>query len=89
MASPQLRGGFLVRHVVGIAREGLGFKGAPEQKSMYPAGNLFVPTPEGRLEAILKEPRGAGGRGAALVLHPHPMGGGTMHNRSFFGRPPR
>ncbi|HYE14236.1 MAG TPA: alpha/beta family hydrolase [Pyrinomonadaceae bacterium] len=52
---------------------------------MYPAGNLFIPAPHGRLEAILKEPR-AGGRprGAALVLHPHPLHGGTMHNKVVF-----
>jgi hypothetical protein len=51
---------------------------------MYPAGNLFIPAPHGRLEAILKEPRGATVRGAALVLHPHPLGGGTMHNKVVF-----
>jgi alpha/beta superfamily hydrolase len=47
---------------------------------MYPAGNLFIPASHGRLEAILKEPAG-GRRGAALVCHPHPLGGGTMHNK--------
>ena len=51
---------------------------------MYPAGNLFIPAPHGRLEAILKEPRGATVKGAALVLHPHPLGGGTMHNKVVF-----
>lgn len=50
---------------------------------MYPAGNLFIPAPHGRLEAILKEPRGEV-RGMALVLHPHPLGGGTMHNKVVF-----
>ena len=50
---------------------------------MYPAGNLFIPAAHGRLEAILKEPRGAA-RGAALVLHPHPLHGGTMHNKVVF-----
>jgi alpha/beta superfamily hydrolase len=50
---------------------------------MYPAGNLFIPAPHGRLEAILKEPRGER-RGAALLLHPHPLGGGTMHNKVVF-----
>jgi alpha/beta superfamily hydrolase len=50
---------------------------------MYPAGNLFVPSPQGRLEAILKTPRGPL-RGAALVLHPHPLFGGTMHNKVVF-----
>ena len=51
---------------------------------MYPAGNLFIPAPHGRLEAILKEPRDGHLRGAALVLHPHPLGGGTMHNKVVF-----
>ena len=51
---------------------------------MYPAGNLFIPSAHGRLEAILKEPRGAPARGAALLLHPHPLGGGTMHNKVVF-----
>jgi len=50
---------------------------------MYPAGNLFIPAPHGRLEAILKKP-GSDVRGAALVLHPHPLGGGTMHNKVVF-----
>jgi alpha/beta superfamily hydrolase len=51
---------------------------------MYPAGNLFIPAPHGRLEAILKEPHGAPARGLALVLHPHPLHGGTMHNKVVF-----
>src|SRR6185503_10345325 len=50
---------------------------------MYPAGNLFIRAPHGRLEAILKEPKGDA-RGVALVLHPHPLGGGTMHNKVVF-----
>src|SRR5690349_5452492 len=50
---------------------------------MYPAGNLFIPVEHGQLEAILKEPR-ARSRGVALVLHPHPLGGGTMHNKVVF-----
>jgi alpha/beta superfamily hydrolase len=51
---------------------------------MYPAGNLFIPAPHGRLEALLKEPQGDDVRGVALVLHPHPLGGGTMHNKVVF-----
>jgi len=50
---------------------------------MYPKGNLFIPASHGRLEAILKEPAGER-RGAALVCHPHPLGGGTMHNKVVF-----
>ena len=52
---------------------------------MYPAGNLFIPVPHGKLEAILKEPPGGiARRGVALVLHPHPLHGGTMHNKVVF-----
>ncbi|MGH9871324.1 MAG: alpha/beta hydrolase [Pyrinomonadaceae bacterium] len=51
---------------------------------MYPAGNLFIPAAHGQLEAILKEPPGGARRGVALVLHPHPLGGGTMHNKVVF-----
>ena len=51
---------------------------------MYPAGNLFIPAPHGQLEAILKQPRAEPIRGVALVLHPHPLGGGTMHNKVVF-----
>jgi alpha/beta superfamily hydrolase len=50
---------------------------------MYPAGNLFIPAEHGRLEGIIKEPRSAP-KGVALVLHPHPLGGGTMHNKVVF-----
>lgn len=51
---------------------------------MYPAGNLFIPVAHGQLEAILKEPRQRPPKGVALVLHPHPLGGGTMHNKVVF-----
>jgi len=50
---------------------------------MYPAGNLYIPVAHGRLEAILKEPS-VEPRGVALVLHPHPLFGGTMHNKVVF-----
>jgi len=50
---------------------------------MYPAGNLFIPAPHGQLEAIYR-PRNEQAERVALVLHPHPMGGGTMHNKVVF-----
>ena len=50
---------------------------------MYPKGNLFIPASHGQLEAILKEPVGER-RGVGLVCHPHPLGGGTMHNKVVF-----
>lgn len=51
---------------------------------MYPVGNLFVPAAHGQLEAIIKAPVGSEARSVALVLHPHPLGGGTMHNKVVF-----
>ena len=51
---------------------------------MYPSGNLFIAAEHGQLEAILKEPRTGRTEGVALVLHPHPLGGGTMHNKVVF-----
>ena len=50
---------------------------------MYPKGNLFIPASHGKLEGILKEPSGAI-KGVGLVCHPHPLGGGTMHNKVVF-----
>lgn len=50
---------------------------------MYPKGNLLIPASHGHLEAILKEPSGVS-KGVALVCHPHPLGGGTMHNKVVF-----
>jgi len=50
---------------------------------MYPKGNLFIPASHGRLEAIVKEPTETR-RGIGLVCHPHPLGGGTMHNKVVF-----
>ena len=43
--------------------------------------SLFLPGPAGRLEALLEEPAEAPPREAALVCHPHPKYGGTMHNK--------
>ncbi len=47
--------------------------------------SLFLDGPAGRLEALLEEPEFEEGDGepreAALVCHPHPQHGGTMHNK--------
>jgi uncharacterized protein len=44
--------------------------------------NLFLPGPAGRLEAVLWRPRhGEQPPLAALVCHPHPLFGGTLHNK--------
>jgi alpha/beta superfamily hydrolase len=41
------------------------------------SGKRFIPAPHGRLEAIHQ---GQGRDRVAVVLHPHPLYGGTMHN---------
>jgi len=46
-------------------------------------GNTFFEGPAGRIEAILKEPAAPVTR-AAIVCHPHPLFGGTMHNKVVF-----
>jgi alpha/beta superfamily hydrolase len=44
--------------------------------------NFFLPGPAGRLEAILWTPAGpAKPVMAAVICHPHPLFGGTMHNK--------
>jgi uncharacterized protein len=48
--------------------------------------SLFLDGPAGRLEALIEEPEDgqserAVPRGVALVCHPHPSHGGTMHNK--------
>lgn len=43
-------------------------------------GNTFFDGPAGQIEAILKEPATNVTR-AAIVCHPHPLFGGTMHNK--------
>ncbi len=43
--------------------------------------SLLLPGPAGRLEALLEEPDEGAPRFAALVCHPHPQHGGTMHNK--------
>jgi len=41
----------------------------------------FIPGPAGRIEALLEEPEETDPTEAALVCHPHPLHGGTMHNK--------
>ena len=42
---------------------------------------LFIEGPIGRLEAVLERPFNAALEGAAVICHPHPQHGGTMHNK--------
>jgi alpha/beta superfamily hydrolase len=43
--------------------------------------SLSLAGPAGRLEALLEEPEDGEPRMAAVVCHPHPLFGGTMHNK--------
>lgn len=45
--------------------------------------SMFLAGAAGRLEALLEEPD-HGATGIALVCHPHPQHGGTMHNKVVF-----
>jgi len=41
----------------------------------------LIDGPAGKLEALLEEPEDVEPREACLVCHPHPLYGGTMHNK--------
>src|SRR5579863_6843271 len=43
--------------------------------------SLQIDGPAGRLEALLEEPEDGAPRESCLVCHPHPLFGGTMHNK--------
>ena len=43
--------------------------------------SLSLAGPAGRLEALLEEPEDVEPRLCAVVCHPHPLYGGTMHNK--------
>ncbi len=46
-------------------------------------GSVRIPVDHGHLEATLKGPTGEP-RGAAIVCHPHPLHGGTMHTKAVY-----
>ncbi len=49
---------------------------------MSPIESFFLPGPAGRIECMLKRPGGSADPAAiAVVCHPHPLFGGTMHNK--------
>jgi alpha/beta superfamily hydrolase len=55
-----------------------------EQPAAFPAasGPLLLRGPAGRIEALAGVPAAADARrGVALICHPHPLHGGTMHNK--------
>lgn len=43
--------------------------------------SYLIDGPAGKLEALLEEPEDGEPREACLVCHPHPLFGGTMHNK--------
>jgi uncharacterized protein len=43
--------------------------------------SLLLEGPAGKLEALLEEPGNGDPREACLVCHPHPLFGGTLHNK--------
>ena len=43
--------------------------------------SLSIDGPAGKLEALLEEPDDQAPNAAVLVCHPHPLHGGTMHNK--------
>jgi uncharacterized protein len=43
--------------------------------------SLSIDGPAGKLEALLEEPENQAPSAAVLVCHPHPLHGGTMHNK--------
>jgi hypothetical protein len=52
--------------------------------STHASKNIFLQGPAGNLEAVLWTPPATAPRMAALVCHPHPLFGGTMHNKVVF-----
>jgi alpha/beta superfamily hydrolase len=52
---------------------------------IHESRNLFLDGPAGRLEAILWKPQGVVQPPmAAVICHPHPLFGGTMHNKVIY-----
>jgi alpha/beta superfamily hydrolase len=43
--------------------------------------SIVIPGPVGPLEAVLEVPEAAAVRAVGVICHPHPLHGGTMHNK--------
>ncbi len=43
--------------------------------------NLFIEGPAGQMEAVVERPGEGALQGCAVICHPHPQHGGTMHNK--------
>src|SRR5689334_21804902 len=63
-------------------------KGEAEEETQMVSKQVLhinIPTPQGHLEGILKpEEEGTLPEYVGVVCHPHPLGGGTMHNKVVF-----
>jgi uncharacterized protein len=63
-------------------------KGEAEEETQMVSKQVLhinIPTPQGHLEGILKpEEEGTLPEYVGIVCHPHPLGGGTMHNKVVF-----
>jgi len=61
------------------------FQGREDKYTIGQILHINIPTPQGYLEGILKpEEQGETPKFTGLVCHPHPLGGGTMHNKVVF-----
>lgn len=51
--------------------------------SRFPCGGepFFIDGPSGRIEAVAACPVGTPAKASAVILHPHPLFGGTLHNK--------
>src|SRR5215470_6686792 len=56
----------------------------PQMSATHESKNFFLHGTAGRLEAVLWTPPAGAPEIAALVCHPHPVFGGTMHNKVVF-----
>ena len=56
----------------------------PPMSSTHESKNFFLQGTAGKLEAVLWTPPAVAPGMAALVCHPHPVFGGTMHNKVVF-----
>ena len=53
----------------------------PEPRAAAGSERLSLQGPAGHIEALLDTPTEDRGRAVAIVCHPHPLYGGTMHNK--------
>jgi uncharacterized protein len=53
----------------------------PSQNPFQPSANAFIPGPCGELEALISYPKVGTDANCAIICHPHPLYGGTMHNK--------